>query len=111
MTMRSLAAALIILFAGVSAATADIRVNESRYENGKTIITGDTAPRRMLTLDGKYTTKSDGEGHFKFEVKYKPSDCMSDIKAGEDVYSAVIAGCFGVTSGAAPTAKIVKSHP
>jgi hypothetical protein len=97
-TMRWLCAALI-LFAGVTAASADIRIDESRYVNGQLIITGETDPDRVVTLDRKYTTKSDGEGRFKFSVKkYKPADCMSDIRSGSDLYSAVIAGCFGVTS-------------
>lgn len=102
--MRWLTAALILL-CGVTAASADIRVDESRYANGKTIVTGETGPGRTLTLDGKYTTKSDSEGHFEFDVKYKPSDCMTDIKAGQDVYSAVIAGCFDTTEHAGSMAK------
>ena len=105
--MRWFTAALILL-SGVTAASADIRVDESSYENGKTIVTGETGPGRTLTLDGKYKTKSDAEGHFEFDVKYKPSDCMTDIKAGQDVYSAVIAGCFGVTSDARPAMKPAK---
>jgi hypothetical protein len=100
--MRWLTAALILL-CGVTAAAADIRIDESRYQNGKTIVTGDTGPGRTVTLDGKFTTKSDNEGHFKFDVRYKPFTCMTDIKAGQDVYSAVIAGCFGVIpDGGAP---------
>jgi hypothetical protein len=108
--MRWLTTALILL-TGVTTAAADIRVDVSRYENGKTIVTGNTAPGRTVTLDGKYKTKSDGEGHFKFDVKYKPSDCMTDIKAGPDVYSAVIAGCFGVTTNAGAAVKPAKPQP
>jgi len=111
-TMRWLCAALILL-TGISAALADIRIDESRYVDGKLIIKGSTAPRRTVTLDRKYKTKSDGEGHFVFNIKkYKPSDCMSDIKAGSDVYSAVIAGCFNTgihLSGAGMTP--AKKHP
>jgi hypothetical protein len=99
--MRWLYAALILI-AGIGAASADIRIDESRYVDGKLIITGETAPNRTVTLDKKFKTKSDGDGQFKFTVnKYKPADCMSDIRAGSDLYSAVIAGCFGVTNGAA----------
>jgi hypothetical protein len=96
--MRWLAAALMLLY-GASAAWADIRIEESRYQNGKTIIAGETAPDTTVTLDGKYKTTSDGSGDFTFSVKYKPSTCMSDIKAGDDVYSAVIAGCFDTGAG------------
>jgi hypothetical protein len=71
------------------------------------MVSGDTAPGRAVTLDGKDKTKADGEGHFEFDVKYKPPTCMSDIRAGDDVYSAVIAGCFGAATdtGAAKRAK------
>jgi hypothetical protein len=108
--MRCLAAALILL-TGVSAALADIRIDESRYQNGKTTIAGQTGPDRTVTLDDKYKTKSDGDGNFKFEAKYKPPTCMSDIKAGNDVYSAVIAGCFGTNIDAGRTPPLLKVKP
>jgi hypothetical protein len=109
MTMRWLCAALILL-TGVVAASADIRIDESRYVNGKLIITGETDPGRTVTLDKKYKTKSDGEGHFAFTVKnYKPPTCMSDIRSGNNLYSAVIAGCFGVTSE--PSAVSMSAKP
>ena len=100
--MRWLLAALILL-AGIGAAAADIRIEVSRYADGKLTVSGETAPDRAVTLDKKYKTKSDGEGRFKFTVKnYRPPDCMSDIRSGKDTYSAVIAGCFGVTSDKTP---------
>lgn len=98
--MRLLTAALVLL-CGVCTAAAEIRIDRSRYENGQLIVIGETEPDRTVTLDGKYTTESGPEGHFKFTVEnYKPSTCMSDIQAGDDVYSAVIAGCFGATTEA-----------
>lgn len=102
--MRWLCAALILLSA-VRAASAEIRVDESRYEGGKLIIAGETKPGRTVTLDDKYKTKSDGEGHFQFNVGYKPPTCMSDLASGSDVYSAVISGCFGVTDDSTASAK------
>ncbi len=107
--MRWLAAPLI-LFASISAAQADIRINESRYTDGKLILSGETAPGRTVILDDKYKTKSDGQGHFTFSVHYKPFTCMSDIRAGEDVYSAVIAGCLdpGDVDGPLPVKRITE---
>lgn len=87
-------ASIFILLAGLSAARADIRIDESRYANGKLIVAGVTGPGRAVTLDGKFETRSDGVGNFMFQVEYKPASCMSDIRAGDDVYSAVIAGCL-----------------
>jgi hypothetical protein len=87
--------ALALAAALAAPARADIRINISRFENGHLRIEGHTEPNAKVTLDGKYTTTSNSGGYFTFTESYKPSDCMSDIRSGEDVYSAVIAGCFG----------------
>jgi len=43
------------------------------------MINGETVPNRTVTLNDKYTTKSDGD--FAFSVKNnKPFACMSDIR-------------------------------
>ena len=89
------ALALAGLAAFATAARADIRINVSRFVNGHLRIEGKTEPNAKVTLDGKYTTTSDGGGYFTFTESYKPDDCMSDISSGGNVYSAVIAGCFG----------------
>ena len=91
--MRLLTACLLLL-AGVSTAAADIRIDQSRYEDGKLIIAGVTTPDSTVTLDNKYKTKSDADGDFKFTEHYKPFTCMSDIRSGTAAYSAVIAGCL-----------------
>jgi hypothetical protein len=92
--MRFPLAVLILLLAGIGTAMADIRIDVSRYHGGNLIIIGSTEPNSTVTLDGKYNTKSDGNGIFKFTEHYKPDTCMSDIRAGSAVYSAVISGCL-----------------
>ena len=99
--MRWLAVALALI-AATSAARADIRINESRYADGKLVINGETAPNRTVTLDNKYTTKSDGGGLFTFTEDYKPFTCMSDIRSGDDIYSVVITGCLDAGDVDAP---------
>jgi hypothetical protein len=95
MTKRLLLA-ILALAATVATASAEIRVTISRFENNQIEIEGQTAPDSTVTIDGKFNLQSDGGGHFDFKrAGYKPPDCMSDIKSGEDTYSAVIAGCFG----------------
>jgi len=110
--MRWLTAALLLI-AGIGTAGADIRVNQSRYLDGKLLVSGTTGPGRTVTLDDRYRTKSDGEGHFRFSVKYKPPICMSDIRAGDEVYSAVIAGCLdpGFGDDSLPLAKKTSAQP
>jgi hypothetical protein len=107
--MRWLVAVLLLLAGG--SAQAEIRINESRYVDGTLTIAGETSPHRVVTLDGKYKTKSDGGGHFKFTEHYKPFTCMSDIRSGEDVYSAVIAGCLNSDANAPLPGKTVTKRP
>jgi hypothetical protein len=92
-TMRFLCAALLLL-AGVGTAAANIRIETSRYVNGTLTIAGQTEPNKAVVLDGKYKTKSDADGDFRFTEHYKPFTCMSDIRSGSSTYSAVIAGCL-----------------
>jgi hypothetical protein len=93
--MRALTAvfaAFLALCAGP--ASAAIRITSSNYQDGVTVVTGQTAPNRTVTMDGRFTTKSDSGGHFKFRLEYKPATCMASIVSGEDAYSALIVGCL-----------------
>lgn len=90
-----LCATLSVCLGATGMAAAEIRINVSRYEDGTLTVAGSTAPNRAVTLDGRVSVKSDAEGHFVFQEHYKPETCMSDITSGDDVYSAVIAGCYG----------------
>jgi|GEM_PF-5125053 hypothetical protein len=92
--MRARISALLLLAAIAGAARAEIRIDESRFVGGRLVIRGETAPHRTVTLDDKFTTTSNADGTFSFSVDEKPFTCMSEIRAGDDVYSAVIAGCL-----------------
>jgi hypothetical protein len=95
MTTRLLLA-LLTLLAAANAARAEIRITTSRFENNQIEIEGQSAPNSTVTIDGKFKIKTDSGGYFDFkQAGYKPPDCMSDIASGDDIYSAVIAGCFG----------------
>jgi hypothetical protein len=89
-------ATLLAIVATTIPTRAEIRITVSRFENNQIQIEGQTAPNRTVTIDGKFKIQSDGGGYFDFKhTGYKPPDCMSDIASGDDIYSAVIAGCFG----------------
>ena len=90
---------VLILMCSLSPAAAEIRINQSRFQDGKLVVSGDTDPRQTVTLDNEFKTKSDATGHFKFTLKYKPPTCMSDINVGGSIYSAVIAGCLNSSFG------------
>jgi len=91
--MRFLCAALLLL-AGVGTAAASIRIDQSHYKDGTLTIVGRTDPNRPVVLDGKYKTTSNADGGFEFAVHEKPFTCMSNIRSGSSIYSAVIAGCL-----------------
>jgi hypothetical protein len=93
--MRCLLTAFaILLLLGAAPGRASIRIDEARYENGKLTVTGQAAPNQPVTLDGKYSTKADGGGHFEFRAAYRPSTCMANLTAGDDSYSAIVIGCL-----------------
>jgi hypothetical protein len=93
--LRATCVALAACLCFSSIAAAEIRISVSRYEDGTLTVAGSTEPNRAVTLDGRVSKKSDADGHFVFEEHYKPDTCMSDITSGSDIYSAVIAGCYG----------------
>jgi hypothetical protein len=93
--MKSLPAVLVaILLLATGSASASIRITDARYENGMLIVGGQATPNQAVTLDGKYSTKANGGGHFEFRESYRPSTCMSNITAGEDSYSTIITNCL-----------------
>lgn len=93
--MRVLPAAFAAVLALCAApASAAIRITSSHYQDGVTVVTGQTSPNRTVTMDGRFTTKSDSGGHFKFRTEYKSTTCMASIVSGEDAYSALIVGCL-----------------
>lgn len=109
--MRSVIAVVtVILLLAAGPAAAAIRIVSSTYEDGMATITGQTRPNQKVTLDGKFTTTSDGGGHFEFHVKYKPPTCMSDIAAGDDSYSTLLTGCLA-SDAAADAARMGVSPP
>ncbi len=98
--------AALLLAIGPAIARADIMVVQSRYADGMLTVIGQTEGGRTVTLDRQFETEAGPDGRFRFHVNHKPESCMSDLRAGSDVYSAVIAGCFGVTTdGAEPKAE------
>ena len=93
MRLQPVAMAIVLLL-GAAPAHASIRIDEARFENGMLTVTGQATPNQKVTLDGKYGTKADGGGHFKFHAAYKPLTCMANLTAGDDSYSAIVIGCL-----------------
>lgn len=96
MRLGSVALASVWVFAGglLWPAEARIRLNDSEMLAGLLVVTGHTQhPFETISLDGKYTTKSDGRRRFHFRVPYYPPTCTVTLKAGDDDRTAAVAVC------------------
>jgi hypothetical protein len=75
-------------------AAAHIGIRGAEILSGVLIISGWTqAPHQEITLEGKFTTKSDENRRFLFRVPHYPPDCIVELRAGSDVRRAVVYGC------------------
>lgn len=99
-TMLLFVAVIAALLMPGGQALAAIRIIDSTYEDGLTIISGQAKPHEKVILDGEYTTTADAGGRFEFHVRHKPNTCMSNIVAGEDSYSALLTGCLASDAAA-----------
>lgn len=83
------------------AATAEIRVNEVRYDKGFLIVKGETSrPYQSVTLEKRFRQRSDQHGHFNFRLRYVAPLCKVGLKAGRDEHAATVANCW--TNGLDP---------
>jgi hypothetical protein len=69
-------------------------VRKAAIENGALIIAGTTTkPRKIVRLDGKYTTRSNRHGSFQFKKRYLPDDCIVHVKSGRKSVTALVQNC------------------
>lgn len=75
-------------------AAARIRLHDAEILAGVLVVEGRTQVRgQPVTLDGRFTTRSDRRRKFAFRVPYYPSNCTVTLKAGADERQAVVANC------------------
>lgn len=95
--MRRACVALTLLSASLATldtAQARIRLNDAQIMAGVLVVGGWTQKRgETVTLDGKYTVKSDRKRRFVFRIDYFPPSCAVALTAGADTRTAVIANC------------------
>ena len=90
------ATAVVMVVSGALPASAHIGIRGAEMLAGVMIISGWTEkPNQTITLDDKFTAKSDAHRRFNFRIPYYPKDCNVTLKAGDDVRQAVIYGCAG----------------
>ncbi len=55
---------------------------------------GETArPGQTVTLEGRYSTRTDRNRRFRFRVRYLPLDCLAGITAGPELHLVSIPNC------------------
>jgi hypothetical protein len=83
-----------VLSATTSQARAEIVVTEAEYAGGVLVVRGHAGqPDHRVTLDGRYSEKTDRSGQFLFRVRYLPDDCTIELADGKDALSTSVKGC------------------
>ncbi|MEJ8574085.1 hypothetical protein [Microbaculum marinum] len=95
-TFRKATNVSIVLLASFGQAEASkLTVSDARIAGGRLVVEGKTPePRQTVTLDEKYTAKSNSERSYSFSLPaYHPADCIVAIDAGLSSATAVVANC------------------
>ena len=88
----AVAAAAIVAHAAPAAAKISIR--GTGILAGELTVSGWTPrPHQEITLDGRFTTRSDRWKRFRFRVPHDPQDCTIELTAGEEMRRVVVRGC------------------
>ena len=76
-------------------ATAEITIVQATISSGELRVSGRVIPARVETvsLDERYSVRTDANGTFAFRIPFHPPSCVVEIKAGNDRRAAVIGGC------------------
>jgi hypothetical protein len=84
--------ACVLMLTG--SAQARIRLNDAEMLAGLLVIAGYTQHAdEPITLDGKFTTRSDRRHRFAFRVPYYPPSCVVTLRTNGDERTAVVATC------------------
>jgi hypothetical protein len=93
-TVRSILAAMTLTALLVVPANAEITITRAEHVRGVLVVHGETSqPNQRVTLDDRYSTRTDKLKEFRFRVRYLPADCVVSIRAGQEARPAFIANC------------------
>src|SRR5262245_22979160 len=77
-----------------SMACAKITIRQAQYTGGMLLVRGETARAgQTVTLAGRYKTRTDRNGRFRFRARYLPRDCLLDVRSGPELDLVSIANC------------------
>ena len=79
----------------VTDASAQLRLDEARIENGRLVVRGSTQrPHQRVTLDRRFTRQSNSRGMFEFRVRHTPFLCRVTVRAAGEQESAKVDNCI-----------------
>jgi hypothetical protein len=84
----------LTVFASTTYAQAEITITRAEYVGGILFVRGETSRQNQrVTLDRRFSTRTDRFKEFRFRVRYLPRDCSVTIRAGQEVRPARVANC------------------
>jgi len=90
----NLAVVILVIFSVATSASAQIRIDEASFEEGKLVVRGTTqTPRQLVTLDRKFIIRSDMKGKFSFRLRHTPFLCQVMLRAGGVQETAKVEHC------------------
>ncbi len=92
--LRSATSAFALLAFAATAGAADITVTSAKIQAGKLVVTGKTAARARVRLDGQaaHTATANAKGKFKFDLVYLPSDCVVTLETNQGASTEAVVG-------------------
>ncbi|QGY02146.1 collagen-like protein [Methylobacterium mesophilicum SR1.6/6] len=90
----SAALGILVFFAQISRATAEIKIEAAKITGGELWILGhsDELDAEVL-LDGRFSQKSDRRGYFEFHVVYHPPTCIVALRTASEARDVVVGEC------------------
>jgi hypothetical protein len=91
---RELYVVSVLVAVSFSTAYAKITIRQAEYVGGMLLVQGETARTgQKVTLEGRYSTRTDRNRRFRFRARYLPLDCLAEVRAGLELYLISIANC------------------
>ncbi|WP_419829218.1 collagen-like protein [Methylobacterium sp.] len=98
MSLSRRQSALLQLFVGpllwIAPAKADMRIEAAKITAGDLWVLGNAGePDAEITLDGKFSQRTDTRGYFEFHVVYHPATCIATLRTSKQARSIVVGEC------------------
>lgn len=94
LSFTRMACVVAVAFLSTVPAGAEITVTRAEYAGGVLVVRGGTSQaNQRVTMDGRYSTRTNRSMEFRFRVRYLPNDCGVTIRAGREVRPVRVSNC------------------